>query len=50
MLEMRPDCERCGTDLPAQNTTLTGAQLMAGGLPVTFNGTTQSEIILIDNL
>ena len=20
MLEMRPDCERCGTDLPAQNT------------------------------
>jgi len=38
------------TDLPAQNTTLTGAQLMARGLPVTFNGTTQSEIILIDNL
>jgi hypothetical protein len=35
------------TDLPAQNTTLTGAQLMKEGLPVTFTGTAQSEIILI---
>jgi hypothetical protein len=35
------------TDMPAQNTTLTGAQLMKEGLPVTFTGTAQSEIILI---
>ena len=35
------------TDLPTQNTTLKGAQLMDEGLPVTFTGTTQSEIILI---
>ncbi len=35
------------TDLPAQNTTLTGAALMKEGLPVTFTGTAQSEIILI---
>jgi hypothetical protein len=35
------------TDMPAQNTKLTGAQLMKEGLPVTFTGTAQSEIILI---
>ncbi len=35
------------TDMPEQNTTLTGAQLMKEGLPVTFTGTAQSEIILI---
>ncbi len=35
------------TDLPAQNTTLTGAHLMKEGLPVTLTGTAQSEIILI---
>jgi hypothetical protein len=36
------------TDQPAQNTTLTGAQLMGEGLPVAFTGTIQSEIILIE--
>ncbi|MCX6872307.1 MAG: GH36 C-terminal domain-containing protein [Verrucomicrobia bacterium] len=36
------------TDQPAQNTTITGAQLMTEGLSVTFTGTVQSEIILIE--
>jgi hypothetical protein len=35
------------TDQPSQNTTRTGAQLMNEGLPVTFTGTIQSEIILL---
>jgi hypothetical protein len=35
------------TDQPSQNTALSGAQLMAEGLPVTLTGTIQSEIILI---
>jgi hypothetical protein len=34
------------TDQPEQNTTRTGAQLMSDGLPVTFTGAAQSEIIL----